>query len=236
MQIKQNMAMKCYFTLVYLIIATLSITINSMEQKSDSWQDLPTEIKSYILLLICNRTSMAEILDNLKGCAQVNKEFRKIIKELIYNPEVYVEPNPESAYQELIYASKTGNKNVVKALINAGININTKNSFGSTLLIDTIPSANKELIKLLICSGADLNAQNICGYTALMMSPNKDISQLLLNSGADANIQDRDRDTALILAARCGSKKEIEILINNGTDPYIYNYLGQTALTLLKAP
>jgi len=92
----------------------------------------------------------------------------------------------EEKNQKLIDASFYGYLDIVKILIEAGADVNTKNFFGYTPLLWASIYNHKEVVNLLIEAGADINAKNNYGYTALIYASgnnNKDIIDLLKDMG-----------------------------------------------------
>jgi ankyrin repeat protein len=123
-------------------------------------------------------------------------------------------------------AARIGNVNAVKAFLNSGTNINTKNYRGrSTPLHVAISFKRLEVIKLLLNRGATINAKNNWGQTPFLMAVyygHLGIAKLLLNRGANANIvlKNRVRDY--------GNMKPAII-------KYMKNKAGQTILKYKKA-
>lgn len=48
-------------------------------------QDISFELKLYALSLVLGVIAMARILENLKSVAKINKEFRGLAQDLVYN-------------------------------------------------------------------------------------------------------------------------------------------------------
>ena len=82
----------------------------------------------------------------------------------------------------------------VKAEIDAGADVNVKNEYGETVLMN---KTSVEIAELLIKSGADVNLQDKKGKTALFYQYKPEIVQMLINAGADVNVKDEDEQTAL---------------------------------------
>ena len=104
----------------------------------------------------------------------------------------------------LIFAVKKPivNVDILKMLINAGVDLNAQNNDGATALIWAAILNHKEVVKILIDSGADLNVQlqPIPGSTALVLAVaknHKEIVEMLIKSGANLNIRNRNGKTAL---------------------------------------
>ena len=83
-------------------------------------------------------------------------------------------------------ASKEGDLDEVKRLIQGGANIEVRDASSSTLLFIVAYSGNKELAELLILKGANVNAVDKTGYTPLWWAEFgdfKEIMELLVKHG-----------------------------------------------------
>ena len=132
----------------------------------------------------------------------------------------------------LMLAARDGHTDVVKFLIDNGVDLNHKDSVGWTALMFAATWERMEIVKLLIDNGADLNITNY-GKTALMYAAwngSTEVVKTLIEIGANINIQNDNGDTALILAARRGLTEIVKILVENGADMNIKDKYGWTAL------
>lgn len=78
-----------------------------------------------------------------------------------------VSPDGTNDDPPLIIATFKGHPHIVKALIDAGANVNKKDNRGDTALILATMYNNLDIARSLIEAGADLDAKNIEGKTAL---------------------------------------------------------------------
>ena len=220
---------KNLYKLIYMINISLSMTIISMEepQKQIPWGKLPTELKSTILKEVAQGQSMEQILENLKNPTRVSKEFRALAKSLAQNPEeinniarIYIKNNPKSAYNELFKTIEVGKADIVKALLNGGIDVNSPNEiYGNTPLISAAIFGHTNIIQMLIKAGADVNARNNNGLTALLKSinvhqDNPEVVRLLLDANSDINAQSNHGYTALMFAAMLEYKEIVKLLLS----------------------
>jgi ankyrin repeat protein len=98
-----------------------------------------------------------------------------------------------------IGACSTGNHELAKLLIEAGVNVNHETADGMTLLMKAAQRNDIEMVKLLITAGANVNAKlNNSDYNVLSSAEprsmslkdqeqNTEIIKLLLNAGAQIN-------------------------------------------------
>jgi hypothetical protein len=114
--------------------------------------------------------------------------------------------------------------------------VNAKDKYGSTALIDASIKGQNDIVELLILEGADLNAQDNQGDTALMNAAIKghiEIVELLISNGADVSLKDNTGNTALIDSAKYHRESACEIIAllkDNGADVNASNKFGLTAL------
>jgi len=103
----------------------------------------------------------------------------------------------------LMSAVESGLKEEVKALIEAGADINVTDSIENTLLMKAAETKNNDLLLLLTDCGADVNARNLSGETALIkLAKNINYIDLkpikcLLKAGTDVSIKDYAGNNAL---------------------------------------
>lgn len=134
---------------------------------------------------------------------------------------------------QLHYACLNHKYELVKELIQKGININKQDADGQTALY---LAKNSEIIRILLAAGANPNLQEkYAGYTALtdtLIWPCKKKFIQLVNV-TDPNIKTIFGYTALMLASRNNDLEAIELLINAGADPFILNNEGEDFYDLL---
>jgi len=109
-----------------------------------------------------------------------------------------LEPTRKST--PLITAAYLGRTEAAKILINAGADINYKNSDGSTALHTAIAFIKTKVAKILIDAGIDLNIKNNDGSTALHTAAffcNVEIVEALLEKGADKTLKNKRGKIAL---------------------------------------
>jgi len=104
---------------------------------------------------------------------------------------------------ELIDAVMAGDLRRFKSLLAEGADVNARDEYGRTALMEAAAFNEVDMVKMLIESGADVNAVDKYGYTALMLAAFygfKEIVELLLEHGADVSKENNNGYTALRLA------------------------------------
>jgi ankyrin repeat protein len=139
-------------------------------------------------------------------------------------------------------AVKLGDVGRVKDLIASGIDVNGKDSFGTTALMNAAHLGNVEMVRALISAGADVNATDELGWNAIHKAVyNSDLDKgfpevvnLLAKAGCDVNAKIGYGIRPLMLAAGYGEAAVCEALLANGADILARNDGGLTALMMVK--
>lgn len=135
----------------------------------------------------------------------------------------------------LLEAARRGNQEVALALIEAGADVNSKDSFGVTALMFAAISGAAEIMQRLIEKGAEVKAKDIDGRTALievLTTENDipaDIIKVLVEAGADVKVRIYDGITPLMIAS-FGDPKIVRMLIDAGAEVNAKDVHGKTAL------
>ena len=122
---------------------------------------------------------------------------------------------------------------LIRALINAGADVNVTDADGDTPLMLSAMASKKETIRLLLDKGADINARTSEGTTALYCAvPNMDVSipQILVARGAMVNATGTRATSPLACAAFFGNIQTVQLLLVNGATVNVKNADGNTPL------
>ena len=178
-------------------------------------------INDSLLTLAVSTTSNVDIINFLisKG-ADVNKHTTGL-RDL--GPESVLVSNM-TALMKASICYKEGKPKIVKALLDAGADINSKDSENMTALawaLETSISSNlsdssKEVIKILLDAGA--NAKDSLLYTFSEEGLTPDILEMLLEAGADINV---DKDILIKASITAKYPEIIDILLNAGVNAKI---------------
>ena len=135
--------------------------------------------------------------------------------------------------------------------IATGIDVNSRNDLGQTLLYVAVKGAHIEMIELLLDAGARINGpQSSTGRTvlfqacfdgyhvdltasAMLQEPDRDAApfvDLLIARGADVNEQDHFGATALHAAVAGNNLHVVRILLERGADPTLVEEAGKSPL------
>jgi ankyrin repeat protein len=128
----------------------------------------------------------------------------------------------------LTYATIVSRPNILKALIEAGADVNFADHYSNEFpllnaLEDSTSDTRYTIIKLLIKAGARVDVRYNSGQTALMKAVSNadpEVVELLISAGANVDLEN-DGKTAYAFAAVSGSEKLKAILLQAGADPGI---------------
>ncbi len=133
---------------------------------------------------------------------------------------------------KLLKASRNGDIEAISQLIDAGVNVNHQDKFGTTPLMEAVRSNQNAAVKYLLDQDADPNLQNNVSDTALMIATtlnNTENVQMILEHGGDVNILDKNSSSPLIIAVARENIKAVRLLTQKGADLFFRNTEGKSA-------
>ncbi|MEY4592021.1 MAG: hypothetical protein RIR18_916 [Pseudomonadota bacterium] len=134
------------------------------------------------------------------------------------------------SYDELIQASKMGDIPTMHALLKRGLDPNSTDKAGNSLLTIAATEGNEALLKVLLAYKPKLNGRNQHGETALQLAAYKGYEGIVWELLAAGAPMDTPGWPALIYATFAGHEKIVEMLLNAGADKNIQAENGMTAL------
>lgn len=137
-----------------------------------------------------------------------------------------------SESEALRTAIRSGNREIVESLIQAGAPVNPSETALWSPLADAAFAKHFDIMKLLIQSGARVDAPDHRGVTLLVSMGFFDptVATILLDAGADPNAADQEGQTALMKAAARGLKPTVKLLLDHHADVNKKDAQGRTAL------
>jgi ankyrin repeat protein len=144
--------------------------------------------------------------------------------------------------QQLIEAVNAGDVARASQLLGAGADVNARDAYGATALMNAAHSGNMEMVDTLLAAGAEVDAKDELGWTALMKACyNADLNrgfpelvQRLIAAGADPNVKITYGIRPLMLAAGYGEAGVCQALLAGGADVLARNDGDLTALMMVK--
>jgi len=138
--------------------------------------------------------------------------------------------NDPTTVQQLIVE---GDSKKLGLLLIAGLNPNTIDQTGASLLHRAVQAGQFRLVQMLIAQGSNINQRAGDQSSPLMIAVSRDAPQLvqvLLQFGAESNIVMADGTTPLGLAIKNGSIRTIELLLQAGANPNQLSFEQKTPL------
>jgi hypothetical protein len=157
-----------------------------------------------------------------------------------------VEPTPEAAQrflklrgydfdqQNFFKAAAAGDAIAVGGFISGGMNIESKNADGDTVLTASAAQGNAKIVSLLLKRGADVNAKGRNNWTAFLLAlkgEQRDVADALLaEPKLDLKAETPEGQEALMLAVWHDRPEVVRTLLQRGSDINHQDKDGDTAL------
>lgn len=155
-------------------------------------------------------------------------------RDLLFAALLAILPGLVSAgvYEDMLTALKSDDTGAAIALLNRGVDVNTVDSSGNTLLMLAVRENNEQLLEQLILRRARLNVRNRDGDTAVRMAAfggKLTFVQRLVEAGAEVNMYGW---SPLSYAAFNGHAAIVEYLLKRGAEINATTENGFTALLI----
>lgn len=138
--------------------------------------------------------------------------------------------------ESLTFFANKGDSKKIELLLDAGVNVDVKDSQGATALISASWGGKQDVVAYLLNAKADVNIASAAKLTALLAAVNQkqdQIAILLLENGANPNVADAIGSSPLITAAWQGNATLVRAMTEKGAD---VNYKRPSdGLTAIKA-
>ncbi|KAK5122652.1 hypothetical protein LTR85_003915 [Meristemomyces frigidus] len=144
----------------------------------------------------------------------------------------------ESGCTPLMYAFREEHEEVMRVLLQCGVDANAPGSkYGSELLAAGL-QGNESMVRVLLECGVDANApggRHGSILQAICLQGNESIVRLLLQHGAEVNARGGDFGNALQAASQAGYGSTVRLLLESGADVNAYGGRHSTALLAASA-
>jgi serine/threonine protein kinase len=179
-----------------------------------------------------------------------NKEGSNLIHALVWNESTKNTSDISDFKEKAKVPEDQATSDILKMLIDAGVDLNKVNHKGNRPLHNAIHSHNNYMVEKLLDLGIDLHAPNKQGHTPLMVAiakTNKWSIGTLLNRGAKVNSQDANGLTPITILVqskewKSTSDTDFNIKLNTarrlfemGADPNLRDKKGASSLHSLVA-
>ena len=122
--------------------------------------------------------------------------------------------------------------NFIKSLVDTGVDINTRDEFGQTVLHAIVRDWHADVALFAVRHNADVNVQDNYGRTPLHLAAAlkyADTAKILLKNGADPNVETfKEFHTPVHYAANYNSVEALRILLKFGGSITSKDYKGRT--------
>ena len=140
--------------------------------------------------------------------------------------QLMTQVNDNLSSDRFVLAARFDQKSLVKYMLQSGVDVNAKDTYGDTALIAAASAGRGELVAFLLQQGANVDAQNDAGLTALMNAAIKGYDSIvatLLDANAQVDIKTPGGETALFKAVGYGHKSISDALLAKGAALNIQN-------------
>lgn len=150
--------------------------------------------------------------------------LEETVKYLIQEVKSDVDARGYFGKTSLGVASKEGDMQIVRALLDQGADPSLADMDGQTPLSTASNNGHAGVVKLLIESGADLDIASNDGWTPISMAcyhGHTEVVRLLLDHGADLAVETESGWGPFNMACRNGHTEVIKLLLDNGANANI---------------
>jgi ankyrin repeat protein len=142
----------------------------------------------------------------------------------------------ESEDTSLILAATNGHIDVVRLLLESGVDVNLQSDEDTALRAASV-YGNIDMMRLLLQHGADINLQCKNGHALVTASRRGDLEivRLLLEHGADVNLHNEGNGPALATACQMGHLEIVRLLLEHQADVNLMGHLDDGSVTPLEA-
>jgi len=199
---------------------------NNLNRTSLMWAAREGHLEIVKMLLEAGAVIECEDSDGIRLIQQSAFRGHKEITEYL----LVRSPNEEK-FISLEEAASAGLYDLVKNRLEAGADLNKRNSNGFSALDLSIMYKHKNIFEMLISrvqSASDLG--HALGVAVL--SDSLEISQRLIAAGADLNFKDETGSTPLMLAASKNLPSITKLLLQSGADAEVENLANDTAVDI----
>ena len=213
----------------------IELLVLSKEHAEDLFRDYPEQQELITANLLTKFGIDSAGMDIEGGDAQEEEEDPDVISMRGVLRDTMRRRHDE-AFQALAWAVTSGDLEEVRRMLRKGVDINTSNYDGKTVLHMAAVEGNYRVVELLLTEGAEKNKRDRWGNTALQDAIIHDqgpVTQLLLQWKSELN---NDHVAGRLCdSASAGDIDTLKLLLEHGVDPNIGDYDARTALHLAAA-
>lgn len=151
--------------------------------------------------------------------------------EKLLKVDIDLDATDESGRTALHAAAEAGDADIVAILLIRGAEADPIDDIGRTPLLMSVANGHGEVTEILVASGADISWSDDSGNSPASLaldSPSSRLEPLLTDD--NINIPVFKGSSMLHLASAAGKINHVEVLLDSGADPTLFDTDGQTAL------
>lgn len=160
------------------------------------------------------------------------RSVKKFLLPIVYWTLLISTPVHSQSLEDILQAVEAGQTRTVAGLLDKGLDANTTDKAGYSLLMLASRFGHREMVAMLIARKADVRRRSAVGDTALMMASLRgdlDTMKLLLEAGAEVK---HEGWTPLHYAAFEGAAPAVRYLLEKGADKDAVAPNGYTPLMI----
>eukprot|EP00698_Gefionella_okellyi_P015711 TRINITY_DN444_c0_g4_i1.p1 TRINITY_DN444_c0_g4~~TRINITY_DN444_c0_g4_i1.p1 ORF type:complete len:746 (-),score=199.63 TRINITY_DN444_c0_g4_i1:74-2311(-) len=161
------------------------------------------------------------------------KDHVDVAAVLLKHSQVMAFQRTLNGHQPLSTAATANSCNVLKFLLEKGVDVNARDQWGQTALLRVAHAGHVEAATLLLDFQADSEAtdeDNVTPLIAAAAGKHTALLVLLVRRGASVAHSTHGGDCALHFAAKNGDQEAVQVLLASGSSPTTMNLLGQTCV------
>ncbi|KAF7831133.1 potassium channel SKOR [Senna tora] len=138
-----------------------------------------------------------------------------------------------AAFQGDLYHLKAskGHEDIAQFLIQEGVDVNIKDNFGNTPLLEAVKNGHDQVASLLFKEGALMGIDNAATFLCTIVARgDSDYVKRLLSNGMDPNLKDYDHRSPLHIAAAEGLYFMAKLLLEAGASVFTKDRWGNTPI------
>lgn len=190
-------------------------------------------------LLIANRANI-HVRDRVDGRTPFLRACRsgsvKMIERLAM-AGARLDDTDKNGRNGINLAARSGSEDTIKLLAKKGVDVNAPDVFGRTAILNAVDRYNLDAVKTLIEVGADASIADKSGRTVVHYAATNnmpDVVKTVMEGKSkvkpDLDAKDADGETPLMIAAKYGNERVIEVLMAHGADATVADEAGHTPL------
>ncbi len=181
-----------------------------------------------------NKSEVAKFIAEYKADANVRSNLRSTTLDMAQYGADEDWEDEESA--SLHPAAEEGNVDIVKSLLERGVDINGCDATNRTPLDKAACKGNIEIVRLLIERGAEVDSRDQWDNTPLhgaSLNGDIEVARELIDHGANVNPREHIHWTPMHISAEYDHLEIVKLLLERGADVNAVNIQGKTPYQIL---